>query len=44
MSMACNECRVADDRMCPKAHRRSLRIVVAKGGCPVRISIDAFVT
>ena len=31
-------------QMCPKALRRSLRIVVVKGGCPVRISIDAFVT
>ena len=37
------ECRVADG-MCPKALRRSLRIVVVRGGCPVRMRIDAFVT
>ena len=30
--------------MCPKAPRRSLRIVVVSGGCPVRVSIEAFVT
>ena len=29
--------------MCPKAPRRSLRIVVVSGGCPVRVSIEAFV-
>ena len=37
-------CRVADGIMCPKAPRRSLRIVVVSGGCPVRESIEAFVT
>ena len=31
-------------QMCPKALRRSLRIVVVRGGCPVRMWIDAFVT
>ena len=30
--------------MCPKAPRRSLRIVVVSGGCPVRVSIEAFMT
>ena len=30
--------------LCPKAPRRSLRIVVVSGGCPVRESIEAFVT
>ena len=30
--------------MCPKVPRRSLRIVVVRGGCPVRIRIEAFVT
>ena len=30
--------------MCPKVPRRSLRIVVVSGGCPVRESIEAFVT
>ena len=30
--------------MYPKAPRRSLRIVVVRGGCPVRIRIEAFVT
>ena len=30
--------------MCPKAPRRSLRIVVVSGGCPVRVSIEVFVT
>ena len=29
--------------MCPKAPRRSLRIVVVRGGCAVRITIEAFV-
>ena len=28
--------------MCPKAPRRSLRIVVVKGGCPVRIRIALY--
>ena len=36
-------CWVADG-MCPNALRRSLQIVVVRGGCPVRVSIDAFVT
>ena len=36
-------CRVADG-MCPKAPSRSLRIVVVKGDCSVRVSIEAFVT
>ena len=31
-------------QMCPNALRRSLQIVVARGGCPVRVSIEAFVT
>ena len=31
-------------RLCPKAPRRSLRIVLVSGGCPVRESIEAFVT
>ena len=31
-------------RMCPKALRRSLRIVVVSGGCLVWVSIEAFVT
>ena len=31
-------------QMCPKALRRSLRIVVVRGCCPVRMRIDAFVT
>ena len=31
-------------QICPKAPRRSLRIVVVSGGCPVRESIEAFVT
>ena len=31
-------------QMCPKAPRRSFRIVVFRGGCPVRVSIEAFVT
>ena len=35
-------CRVADS-ICPKAPRRSLRIVVVSGGCPVLESIEAFV-
>ena len=35
-------CRVAD-AMCPKAPRRGLRIVVVRGGCAVRIRIEAFV-
>ena len=30
--------------MCPKAPSRSLRIVVVSSGCPVRESIEAFVT
>ena len=30
--------------MCPKAPRRSLRIVAVRGGCPLRDSIEAFVT
>ena len=30
--------------MCPKVPRRSFRIVVVRGGCPVRESIEAFVT
>ena len=30
--------------MCPKAPTRRLRIVVVRGGCPVRIRIQAFVT
>ena len=30
--------------VCPKAPRRSFRIVVVRGGCPVRVSIEAFVT
>ena len=30
--------------MCPKAPRRSLQSVVVSGGCPVRESIEAFVT
>ena len=30
--------------MCPKAPRHSLRIVVVRGGCPVRIRIEAFVS
>ena len=29
--------------MCPKAPRRSFRIVVVRVGCPVRVSIEAFV-
>ena len=29
--------------MFPKAPRRSLRIGVVSGGCPVRIRIEAFV-
>ena len=36
-------CRVADG-MCPKAPSPSLRSVVVKGDCPVRVSIEAFVT
>ena len=35
------ECR---RQMCPEALRRSFRIVVVRGGSPVRIRIDAFVT
>ena len=31
-------------QMCPKAPRRSFGIVVVRGGCPVRVSIEAFVT
>ena len=31
-------------QMCPKAPRRCFRIVVVRGGCPVRVSIEAFVT
>ena len=31
-------------QMCPKALRRRLQIVVVRGGCPVRMRIDAFVT
>ena len=31
-------------QMCPNALRRSLQIVVVSGGCPVRVSIEAFVT
>ena len=30
--------------MCPKSPRRSLRIVVVIGGCPVPESIEAFMT
>ena len=30
--------------MCPKAPSRSLQIVVVKGGCPVRVSIEMFDT
>ena len=30
-------------QMCPNALRRSLQIVVVRGGCPVRVSIEAFV-
>ena len=30
--------------MCPKAPRCSLRIVVVSDGCPVRVTIEAFVT
>ena len=31
-------------QMCPNALRCSLQIVVVTGGCPVRVSIEAFVT
>ena len=31
-------------QMCPNALRCSLQIVVVRGGCPVRMSIEAFVT
>ena len=31
-------------QMCPKAAKRSIRIVVVSGGCLVRVSIVAFVT
>ena len=38
-------CRAAGGmHMCPKAPRRSFRIVVVRGGCPVRVSIEAFVS
>ena len=30
--------------ICSKAPRSSLRIVVVRGGCPVRMRIEAFVT
>ena len=36
--------RVADGRYCPNALRRSLKIGVVRGGCPVRLRIEAFVT
>ena len=36
-------CRVVDG-ICPKAPRPSLRIVVVRGGGPVRMRIEAFVT
>ena len=29
--------------MCPKAPRRSFRIVVVRGCCPLRVRIEAFV-
>ena len=42
MSMACVPgCR---RQICPKSRRCSFRIVVVRGGCPVRVSIEAFVT
>ena len=31
-------------QMCPNALRRSLQVVVLRGGCPVRVRIEAFVT
>ena len=31
-------------RMCPKAPRLSLRIIVVRGSCPVLVRIEAFVT
>ena len=31
-------------QMCPNALRRILQIVVVRGGCSVRVSIEAFVT
>ena len=31
-------------QMCPNALSRSLQVVIVRGGCPVRVSIEAFVT
>ena len=31
-------------QMCPNALRCSLQIVAVRGGCPVRVSIEVFVT
>ena len=38
------ECRVADGRCIRRHVDSSFRIVVVRGGCPVRMRIDALVT